>query len=88
MKSKKSDIREHMLKILDLAMKINSLPESMVFFHVSPHVGLLSVRITTSNYLEVIKTIDIYYDWKDGIEKLKETGRYLERYLKRCLDEI
>lgn len=88
MKSKKSDIREHMLKILDLAMKINSLPESMVFFHVSPHVDLLSVKITTSNYLEVIKTIDIYYDWEDGIEKLKEAERYLRRYLKIYFNEI
>lgn len=88
MKSKKADIRNYILKILELAMKINSLPESMVFFSVSPHVDLLKVKITTSNYLEVIKTIDIYYDWEDGIEKLKETGRYLERYLKRCLDEI
>ena len=86
MKSKKVDVRKYILKIWDLAMKINSFSESMVFLE--PHVDLLSVKITTSNYLEVIKTIDIYYDWEDGIEKLKETGRYLESYLKRCLDEI
>lgn len=86
MKSKKVDVRKYILKIWDLAMKINSFSESMVFLE--PHVDLLSVKITTSNYLEVIKTIDIYYDWEDGIEKLKEAGRYLESYLKRCLDEI
>ena len=86
MKSKKVDVRKYILKIWDLAMKINSFSESMVFLE--PHVDLLSVKITTSNYLEVIKTIDIYYAWEDGIEKLKETGRYLESYLKRCLDEI
>ena len=86
MKSKKVDVRKYILKIWDLAMKINSFSESMVFLE--PHVDLLSVKITTSNYLEVIKTIDIYYDWEDSIEKLKETGRYLESYLKRCLDEI
>ena len=80
MQSKKADIRNYILKILELAMKINSLPESMVFFSVSPHVDLLSVKITTSNYLEVIKAIDIYYDWEDGIEKLKEAERYLKRY--------
>ena len=88
MKSKKGDIRKYILKILELAMKINFFSDKMVFFYVSPHVDLLSVQITTSNYLEVIKTIDIFYDLEDGIEKLKETGRYLERYLKRCLDEI
>lgn len=88
MKSKKADIRNYILKILELAMKINSLPDSMVFFSVSPHVDLLKVKITTSNYLEVIKTIDIYYDWEDGLEKLRETGRYLERYFEKSLDEI
>ena len=88
MKSKKSDIREHMLKILELAMKINSFPDKMAFFSVSPHVDLLSVKITTSNYLEVIQSIDIYYDWEDSIEKLRETEGYLESYLKRCLDEL
>ena len=88
MQSKKADIRNYILKILELAMKINSLPESMVFFSVSPHVDLLSVKITTSNYLEVIKAIDIYYDWEDGIEKLKEAERYLKRYLKRYFNEI
>lgn len=88
MKSKKGDIRKYILKILELAMKINSFPDKMAFFSVSPHVDLLSVKITTSNYLEVIKAIDIYYDWEDGIEKLKEAERYLRRYLKIYFNEI
>lgn len=84
MKVRKADIRKYILKILELAMKINSFSDKMVFFSVSPHVDLLNVKITTSNYSEVIGYIDIYYDWEDALEKLRETQRYLER----CLDEI
>lgn len=81
MKSKKKDIREAILKILDLILKINSLSDNMVFFAISPHVDSISVKITTSNYLEVIERIDIYYDWEDSLKKLRETERYLEKYL-------